>query len=230
MISSTFVSIYFSKPKIKSTRMGKFHHSKKHHGDKKKSFSSRLKYDLTQAGRRKLPEDFLYTQNHKSIWNSFSNFLDEKFAEESKRARARGQSLADKSYAGREAQYFDGIKKLAAKFSRATVLVLKHIDALINLDMHQFLKSDPVKRLDPETKYRRLRQYFSERWGPHSSLDVAKIKADLTSMWGDDPGWRKYLQNFNYFVGSLESTHHLWPIHSPSRGAHCIHRRLPASR
>ena len=22
----------------------------------------------------------------------------------------------------------------------------------------------------------------------------------------DDPGWRKYLQNFNYFVGSLEQT------------------------
>ena len=86
------------------------------------------------------------------------------------------------------------------KFNRATVLVLKHTDALINLDMHQFLKSDLIKRLDPETKYRRLRQYFSERWGSHSSLDVAKIKADLTSMRGDDPGWRKYLQNFNYFV------------------------------
>ena len=25
-------------------------------------------------------------------------------------------------------------------------------------------------------------------------------------MQGDDPGWRKYLQNFNYFVGSLEQT------------------------
>jgi hypothetical protein len=35
-------------------------------------------------------------------------------SEEAKRARTRGQSLADKSYAGREAQYFDGIKKLAA--------------------------------------------------------------------------------------------------------------------
>ncbi len=86
------------------------------------------------------------------------------------------------------------------------MLVLKHTDALINLDMHQFLKSDPVKRLDPETKYRRMQQYFSERWGPHSSLDVAKIKADLTSIREDDPGWRKYLQDFNYFVGSLEST------------------------
>ena len=105
-----------------------------------------------------------------------------------------------------QAQYSDGIKKLAAKFNRATVLVLKHTDALINLDMHQFLNSDPIKRLDPETKYRRLRQYFSVRWGPHSSLDVAKIKSDLTSMRGDDPGWRKYLQNFNYFVGSLEQT------------------------
>ncbi len=84
--------------------------------------------------------------------------------------------------------------------------MLKHTDALISLDMHQFLKSDPIKRLDQETKYRRLRQYLSERWGPHSSLDVAKIKADLTSMRGDDPEWRKYLQNFNYFVGSLEQT------------------------
>ena len=66
---------------------------------------------------------------------------------------------------------------------------------------------DPIKRLNPETKYRRLRQYFSERWGPLSSLDASKIKADLTtSMRGDDPGWRKYLQNFNYFVGSLEQT------------------------
>jgi hypothetical protein len=72
--------------------------------------------------------------------------------------------------------------------------------------MHQFLNSDPIKRLDRETKYRRLRQYFSKRWGLHSSLDVAKIKADLTSMRGDDPEWRKYLQNFNYFVGSLEKT------------------------
>ena len=121
---------------------------------------------MTQSGRKKLPEDF---QNHKSIWNFFSNFLDERFAEEdlseilyedevtriktaptippmlqfkpqtlgevdseeAKRARTRGQSLADKSYAGREAQYFDGINKLAAKFNRATVLVLKHTDALI---------------------------------------------------------------------------------------------------
>ena len=62
--------------------MGKFHHSKKHHGDKKKSSSSRPKYDLAQSGRKKLPEDFLYTQNYKSIWNFFSNFLDERFAEE----------------------------------------------------------------------------------------------------------------------------------------------------
>ena len=180
---------------------------KKHHGDKKKSSSSRPKYYLTQSGRKKLPEEFLYTQNHKSIWNFFSNFLDERFAEEdlseildedevtrtktaptippmlqfepqtqgeveseeARRARERGQSLADKSYAAREAQYFDGIKKLAQKFNRATVLVLKHTDTFINLDMHQFLNTDPIKRIDPETKY------FIERWGLHSSLDVSKI-------------------------------------------------------
>ena len=106
-------------------------------------------------------------------------------SEDARRVRERGQVLADKSYAAREAQHFDGSKKLAAKFNRASVLVLKHTDALINWDMHQFLNSDLIKRLDPETKYRRLRQYFSERWGPHSSLDVAKIKSDITSMRGD---------------------------------------------
>ena len=34
--------------------MEKFNHSKKHHEVKKKSSSSRLKYDLTQAGRQKI--------------------------------------------------------------------------------------------------------------------------------------------------------------------------------
>ena len=61
-----FCLYLFFETKIKSTRMGKFYHSKKHYGDKKKSSSSRPKYDLTQSGR-KLPEDFLYTQNHKNI-------------------------------------------------------------------------------------------------------------------------------------------------------------------
>jgi len=224
--------------------MGKFHHSKKAHSAERGRSSSKQKFDVLKSGRKKLPEDFVYTQYHKSIWNSFCNFFDERLAEEdlgeildedevtriktaptipamlqfepanpgdveseeAKRSRARCQALADKSYAGREAQYLDGIKKLAQKFNRATVLVLKHVDALINLDMHQFLKSDPIKRLDPETKYNRLRQYFSERWGPHTSLDVAKIKSDLTSMQGDNPGWRKFLQNFNCSVGSLEQT------------------------
>ena len=114
--------------------MGKYHHSKKSHGAEKGRSSSKQKYDLNSSGRKKLPEDFLYTQNHKNIWNNFCNFLDKRFAEEdlsdildeeeitriktppqipplllfepanpgdvesdeAKRARARGQALADK--------------------------------------------------------------------------------------------------------------------------------------
>ena len=88
------------------------------------------------------------------------------------------------------------------------MLVLKHVDAQINLDLHQFIKSDPIKKLEPEARYKSLQlEHFSEHWGSHSSLDVKKIKQELTTeMQGDDPGWRKYLQNFNYFVGSLEQT------------------------
>jgi hypothetical protein len=38
-------------------------------------------------------------------------------------------------------------------------------------------------------------------------LDVNKIKDDLTSMMqGDYPGWRKFLQNFNYSVAALDQT------------------------
>jgi hypothetical protein len=69
-----------------------------------------------------------------------------------------------------------------------------------------FLKSDPIKKLEPEAKYNSLFDYLSEHWGPHSSLDVTNINQELTEMQRDDPGWRKYLQNFNYFVGSLEQT------------------------
>jgi hypothetical protein len=125
---------------------------------------------------------------------------------EQKKARKRAQNLADKSYGGRESHWREETKRLASKFNRAIVLVLKHVDALINLDLHQFLKSDAVKTLDPESEYNQLRQHLSEHWGPHSSLDVSKIKQELKDMKGDDPGWRKYLQNFNYYVGSLEQT------------------------
>ena len=116
-------------------------------------------------------------------------------SEEEKRARIQAQILADKSYASKEASHLEGLKKLKQKFNRAIILVLKHVDAQINLDLHQFLKSDPIKKLDPEAKYKSIRKHFSKHWGPHSSLDVTmKIKQELTEMQGDDPGWRKYIQ------------------------------------
>jgi hypothetical protein len=143
---------------------------------------------------------------HKNIWNSFCNFLDERFAEvdlseildteeiarvkipptipallefipmnvgdveseEERRARNRAQALADKSYVSKEASHLDGLKKLKQKFNRAIVLVLKHVDAQINLDLHQLLKSDPIKNLELEAKYKSLREHFSEHWGPAS--------------------------------------------------------------
>ena len=95
--------------------------------------------------------------------------------EEQKNERKRGQQLADKSYASRESQYFDGINRLASKFGRASLLLLKYVDTTIHDDLWQFLKTDAIKALDPETKYSRLRQHFKETWGPHSSLDVNKI-------------------------------------------------------
>ena len=126
--------------------------------------------------------------------------------EEQKNERKRGQQLADKSYASRESQYFDGINRLASRFGKASLLLLKYVDSTIHDDLWQFLKTDAIKALDPESKYNRLRQHFKETWGPHSSLDVTKIKEDLTTMQGDTPGWRKYLQNFNYSVAALEQT------------------------
>ena len=126
--------------------------------------------------------------------------------EEQRNERRRGQQLADKSYASRESQYFDSINRLASKFGKASLLLLKYVDTIIHDDLWQFLKTDAIKSLDPETKYNRLRQHFKETWGPHSSLDVNKIKDDLTTMQGDYPGWRKFLQNFNYSVAALEQT------------------------
>ncbi len=42
----------------------------------------RSKFTISKTGNKKLDEDFVYTQRHKNIWNSFCNFLDERFAEE----------------------------------------------------------------------------------------------------------------------------------------------------
>jgi len=63
--------------------MGKFHHAKKaREAERSNRTSSKTKYDALKSGRKKLPEDFVYTQYHKSIWNSFCNFFDERLAEE----------------------------------------------------------------------------------------------------------------------------------------------------
>ena len=55
--------------------------------------------------------------------------------EEQKNERKRGQQLADKSYANRESQYFDGINRLASKFGRASLLLLKYLDTTIHDDL-----------------------------------------------------------------------------------------------
>ena len=145
--------------------MGRFHHSKNAHSEGKGKNNN--KCTINKTGNKKLEDDFVYTQKHKNIWNSFCNFLDERFAkedlseildaeeiarlktpptipahlefiptnvgdqetEEEKRARNRAQSLADKSYASKEAAHLEGLKKLIQKFNRAIVLVLKHVDA-----------------------------------------------------------------------------------------------------
>jgi hypothetical protein len=49
------------------------------------------------------------------------------------------------------------------------------------------------------------------------------MKQELTKMQGDDPGSRKYLQNINYFVGSLEQT-----MQRDANGA-VIYRPAPAA-
>ncbi len=63
-------------------------------------------------------------------------------------ARIRAQAFADKSYASKEeSARLDGLKKLKQKFNRAIVLVLKHVNVQINLYLHRFLKSGPIKKL-----------------------------------------------------------------------------------
>jgi hypothetical protein len=60
--------------------MGRFHHSKKAHSEGRKNNNN--KFAAGKTGNKTLDEDFVYTQKHKNIWNSFCNFLDENFAEE----------------------------------------------------------------------------------------------------------------------------------------------------
>ena len=60
--------------------MGRFHHSKKAHSEGKKK--KKNKFATGKTGNKKPDDDFVYMQKRKNIWNSFCNFLDEKFAEE----------------------------------------------------------------------------------------------------------------------------------------------------
>ena len=96
--------------------------------------------------------------------------------EEQKYERKRGQQLADKSYASRESQYFDGINRLASRFGKASLLLLKYVDTTIHDDLWQFLKTDAIKALDPESKYNRLRQHFKETWRQQTTKSFLKFE------------------------------------------------------
>ncbi len=60
--------------------MGQFNYLKKAHSEEKGKKNN--KFAISKTGNKKLDDDFVYTQKHKNIWNSFCNFLDERFAEE----------------------------------------------------------------------------------------------------------------------------------------------------
>ena len=60
--------------------MGRFHHSKKSHSEGMRKNNN--KFTISKKGNKKLENDFVYTQKHNNIWNSFCNFLDERFVEE----------------------------------------------------------------------------------------------------------------------------------------------------
>ncbi len=49
--------------------MGRFHHSKKAHSEGKEKRKN--KFNIGKTGNKKLKDDFVYTQKHKNIWNSF---------------------------------------------------------------------------------------------------------------------------------------------------------------
>ena len=60
--------------------MGRFHHSKKAHSEGMRKNNN--KFTISKKENKKLENDFVYTQKHDNIWNSFCNFLDERFVEE----------------------------------------------------------------------------------------------------------------------------------------------------
>ena len=95
-------------------------------------------------------------------------------SEEERRARNRAQIIADKSYVSKEASHLERLKKLKQKFNRATVLALKHVDAQINLDLHQFLKSDPIKNLEAKAKYNKSSDNISASIGDLTLLLMSR--------------------------------------------------------
>ena len=84
----------------------------------------------------------------------------------------------------------------------------------ISRSTHQFLKLDRIIGLEPEElKYHSLREHLIDARvvggrGPHLSLDVTKIVQKMKKLYGDDPGWRIFLQGyrFDYKLGSLIDT------------------------
>ena len=74
------MSLFFNKRKISRTQEWDDSTIRRKHSEGKGKKNN--KFAIGKTGIKKLEDDFVYTQKHKNIWNSFCNFLDERFAEE----------------------------------------------------------------------------------------------------------------------------------------------------
>jgi hypothetical protein len=81
-------------------------------------------------------------------------------------------------------------------------ILLDLVDKAINDELHDY-KKRTCASMNPEQQFESIFQHLLMTHGPHSSLDVRSLTAQLSELSPTNLGWPKFLLSFNHYVTTL---------------------------
>ena len=90
-------------------------------------------------------------------------------------------------------------------------ILLDLVDKAINDELHDY-KKRTCASMSPEQQFESIFQHLLMTHGPHSSLDVRSLTAQLSELSPTALGWPKFLLSFNHYVTTLTEMKQTAPL------------------
>ena len=119
-----------------------------------------------------------------------------------KEQRDLENDVLKKMYSDALSRQISELKKLQQDNEVRLSILFDLVDKSINDELHDF-KKRTCGAMNPEQQYDAIFQHLLMTHGPHSSLDVRSLTAQLSELYPISLGWPKFLLAFSHGVTTL---------------------------